>query len=1006
MTALPQEPRRRARATRREHRRAQLRILGVHRSRLRPGEIGVDLFAGGGGYSEGYQRAVGQPPAVAVNHDAHAIAMHTLNHPEAEHWLEDVFHVDPHGACRGRLVGVLHGSPDCTHFSKAKGDVPKSKKIRGLAWAIVRWAAEVSPRIVSLENVEEFLSWGPLNRDGRPIKRRAGETFHAFVACLTTGLRAGHAAYADMRSALVGEPPVPCTKHPKRRRRSCDACTAFATSDYPRMPLARYRAVVKACQRGLGYDIEWRSLRACDYGAPTSRKRLYVVGRRDGEPICWPAPTHGPKTRKPYRTAAECIDWKDLGVSIFLEGDEARTFGVKRPLAIATQRRIAEGIRRYVLDNPRPFLVPYHSARRPEETPRTHDVADPLPTQTVENRFAVVTPTLMSNNTNNAPHDVDEPLGTITTGNRHFLVAPHLVGAGGPAQSGTPTSVDKPLGTVMPENNRCVVAPILTTANGHGFDAEGGAPTAPADRPMRTVITKDSKALVSPQLLNLSHGGRTEPADEPLNTITATPKGGDRALVAPQLLNITHGSPAESIEKPMRTVTAAHRGEKALIAPVLARTAHGEQGKNGRKRRGRGAHPVDETLPTVTGSNDMAMVAPTLIRTDMQSDGHLRGIGSVEEPLRTITTNGGHAVIAPTLIQTSYGEREGQAPRVLDLHEPLGTVVAQGQKHGLVETTLIPEEAATGFISKYYSDQGQRPGTTLDEPLSTVTTYDHNALITAKLGHEDDVAAFLVRNNTGMTARDLKEVLPTVCARETMSLGVAHITKFNTGSVGSAIDEPVPTITGGGGATRPAGAAHGLGVVTAHVITHNGKSIGSPAEAPLPTVTAGGMDHQGVVATHITKFNGTSEHGAPIDDPLHTVTAGGGRGGGHLGVAAVHMEKFYGEGGQWSGADEPMHTLTTKDRIALVAAFLRRHNVITDDREFVSVQIDGETFVLYDIAMRMLQPRELARAQGFPDSYKLTGTKSQQVARVGNSVCPDVAAAIVRANLDSEEVAA
>lgn len=902
----------------------QLRILGVHRSRLRPGEIGVDLFAGGGGYSEGYAWAVGQPPAVAVNHDANAIAMHTLNHPEAEHYLEDVFHVDPIPTVRGRLVGVLHGSPDCTHFSRAKGDVPKSKKIRGLAWAIVRWSSEVSPRIVSLENVEEFITWGPLCADGRPIKARAGETFKAFVAMISTGLAADHPAYDDMRFALVGDPGTRCDRHKSRRRMGCPNCTR-RDADYPRMPIERYEALVARCIKGLGYDLAWRTLRACDYGSPTSRKRLYVVGRRDGDPIRWPVPTHGPRGTLPYRTAAECIDWLDeagnsnLGVSIFATPEEARALGVKRPLADATLRRIAEGIRRYVLENLNPFLVPYHSARRESETPRTHPVDAPLPTQTVENRFAVVTPTMLSNNTNNAPHSAQEPIGAITTGGRH-----------------------------------AVVAPILTPAHSHGWDRNGG-PSTPADKPLGTVVAKDGKALVAPQLLHLSHGGVNDVIDKPLRTITATPKGGDNALVAPQLLNITHGGRPEAIDEPFKTITAAHRGEKAVVAPILARTAHGEADKNGVKRRGRGAHPVDESLPTVTGSNDLA-------------------------------------VIAPTLIQTSYGEREGQAPRVLDLHEPLGTVVAGGQKHALVETIMGHEAEAAAFlnnhftgnsgndlqeplptatarehltlgvahITKYYGDSGQQPGSKMDEPLSTITASDHNALV------------------------------------------AAHITKFNTGSVGASMEEPLPTITGGGGAARPAGAAHGLGVVAAHVITHNGQSIGSNAEAPLPVVTASGGGHQGVVATHITKFNGTSEHGAAIDEPLHTVTSGGEKGGGHHGVAAVHLEKFYGEGGQWHGAGEPMHTVTTKERIALVAAFLRRFNIVTDDKPYVMVTIGGETFVLYDIAMRMLQPRELARAQGFPDSYKLVGNKSQQVARIGNSVCPHVAQAIVRANLDGE----
>jgi DNA (cytosine-5)-methyltransferase 1 len=540
---------------------------------MRPGEICVDLFAGGGGFSEGFSWATGVPPAVAVNHDEDAIVMHTANHPETEHHHEDIFEVDPIEATRGRAVGWLHLSPDCTHFSRAKGGKPRSQKIRGLAWVAVAWAKAVSPRIVSLENVAEFLTWGPLDEHGQPIKAHAGETFREFVGQLEQ----------------------------------------------------------------LAYAVEWRILNAADYGAPTSRKRLFLIARRDGQPIRWPKPTHGPKGSQPYRTAAECIDWSIPVPSIFDR---------KKPLAEATQRRIAEGIRRYVLEAKRPFLV------------------------------------------------------------------------------------------------------------------------------------------------NLTHGGRVE-----------------------------------SIDEPFKTVTGAHRGEKA--------------------------------------------------------------------------------VVAPTLIQVGYGEREGQAPRVLNLEAPLGTIVGQGNKHALV-------------------------------------------------------AAFLAKHHGSRERWDA--------------------------AIGQSPNEPLHTI-----------------------ISHDNKSV---------------------VAASLTKFYGTNKDGAPIDDSMPTITASAG--GGHLGVVAASLCKYYGSDEHGQALDEPMHTIPTVDRFGLVAAFLTKFRkdsigspmdnpmpTITSGASsvrpagaahalgIVTVTIDGEEFVIADIGMRMLQPRELARAQGFPDRYILTGTKSQQVARIGNSVCPQVAAAIVTANLDEEaEVAA
>lgn len=285
----------------------------------------VDLFAGGGGASEGLAQALGRDPDIAINHDSEALAMHKANHPGTRHLLNDITRVLPLEATGGQPVAILHASPDCTHFSKAKGAKPRSQFIRDLAWTVVRWAEDTRPILITLENVEEFLTWGPLNKDGHPIKAHAGDTFRAWV---------------------------------KRLRR-------------------------------LGYKISWRLLRACDYGAPTTRRRLFVVARRDGLAPVWPKPTHGAPNSPgviagkllPWRTAAECIDWQIPSQSIFAR---------KKPLALNTQRRIAEGLRRYVLGSAEPFIVCCNHAGNF----RGQSVSDPLGTVTGKLGFGVVSPVI------------------------------------------------------------------------------------------------------------------------------------------------------------------------------------------------------------------------------------------------------------------------------------------------------------------------------------------------------------------------------------------------------------------------------------------------------------------------------------------------------------------------------------------------------------------------------------------------------------------------------------
>ena len=391
----------------------------------------VDLFAGAGGWSHGWRMATGREPLVAVNHCDHAIHLHRLNHPGTEHWPADVWTVDPLQAVRGRSVDWLHGSPDCTHFSRAKGGKPREQKIRALAWVLHEWARAARPRILSLENVGEFVGWGPLDDAGQPIRERAGETFREFVAAL----------------------------------------------------------------RGLGYVVDWRVLCAADFGAPTIRKRLFLIARRDGEPIRWPVPTHADPTKRdlftaglqPWRTAAECIDWSRPCPSIF---------GRKRPLAPATCRRIAAGIVRFVLQG-KPFLVTLRG------TGPSHlhgdDAAAPLRTVAAGGQHhALVAAFLQQNFTGMVGKPLRVPVPTITARDHHSLVAAHLTQF---RDGDRNRSLEQPMPTVTSGAGSArpagaahatgVVAAFLTQYYGQGGTASR------ADAPLPAVVTRARHGLVT-----------------------------------------------------------------------------------------------------------------------------------------------------------------------------------------------------------------------------------------------------------------------------------------------------------------------------------------------------------------------------------------------------------------------------------------------------------------------------------------------------------------------------
>ena len=364
---------------------------------LRPDEIVVDNFAGGGGASTGMEIGLNRHVDIAINHDKAAIDMHRMNHPEAEHYCESVWDVDPVKACRDRPVGLAWFSPDCRHFSKAKGSKPVEKNIRGLAWVAVRWAALVPVRVFMLENVEEFLTWGPLVEVSpgvfKPDKERSGETFEAFVLALTTGLPKDHPAWTEIKEALGDNFPY------------------------------------ESIENGLGYKVEHKTLRACDYGAPTIRKRFFLVARNDGLDIKWPKPTHGEKGSGllPFVTAADIIDWSVPVRSIF---------GRKKPLAEKTMERIAKGLKRFVFDSDAPFVVPeeiqtpFITEHANGSNQRNMPANEPLRTicaQVKGGHFALVTAYIAKHFSGVTGSDLEEPLHTVTTTDHNALVTSHMI---------------------------------------------------------------------------------------------------------------------------------------------------------------------------------------------------------------------------------------------------------------------------------------------------------------------------------------------------------------------------------------------------------------------------------------------------------------------------------------------------------------------------------------------------------------------------------------------------
>ncbi|MCQ8781682.1 DNA cytosine methyltransferase [Mangrovibrevibacter kandeliae] len=560
----------------------------------------VDSFAGGGGASTGIEMALGRSPDIAINHSADALAMHAVNHPDTHHLNSNIWDVSPLEVTGGRAVGLFWASPDCKHFSKAKGGKPLDRNIRDLAWVVVRWAEEARPDVIILENVEEFVTWGPLYEDGSPIVELRGQTFQDWV---------------------------------RRLKRA-------------------------------GYRVQWRELRACDYGAPTIRKRFFLIARRDGKPIVWPAPTHYPseellrdgygnpddpayvprpirkrerkngkpdysKATKPWRTAAEIIDWSLPCPSIFDTSAEIMAkHGVRavRPLADATMRRIARGVVRYVLETAKPFVVKFQ--------------------------------------TGSTGHALDEPLATVTANG--FVKRP-----GGAA----------PIGIVVPS----------IAALAHGYS--GGRREYSIEEPLGTVHAGgNNHALVAPVITAAQQGGSVRSADAPIHTITASPKD-QNAVIAATMVQTGYGERegqaprALDIDRPIGTQVGG-AAKHAVVAAFLAQ-------HNNDSRRVGGVNPgrrADEPIATITAAGAQQAVVAAHLNWAYTSNTR-GGEGDLDLPAKTFCAGGNHAALIAGFLTKYYGE--GLPSQ--SLAEPVHTVTTK-PRHGLVTVEIDGETFAIADI--------------------------------------------------------------------------------------------------------------------------------------------------------------------------------------------------------------------------------------------------------------------------------------------------------------------
>ncbi len=521
-------------------------------------EIIVDNFAGGGGASTGIELATGRVVDIAINHDPDAILMHRTNHPHTMHYQASVWDVDPVEVCRGRPVGLAWFSPDCKHFSKAKGGKPVDKNIRGLAWIVLRWAGTVRPRVIILENVEKFQTWGPVRR-GHPVKSKTGQTFRQWLGQL----------------------------------------------------------------EALGYTVEWRELVAADYGAPTTRKRFFLIARSDERPIVWPEPTHAPAdsqevkagTKKPWRSAAEIIDWNLPTPSIFATKEEVRErYGVAavRPLARNTMRRVARGVDKFVIRSASPFLVIVNHAGEF----RGQGLAEPIQTITAKHGYGVASPVMapltMHNNQNAVGTSITDPVNTITgtgAGGHQMLITPTLAAIGQTGGGDRCRSMEEPTHTQVSKAEECVVCPAMIQYHTEQTERVRGQGVTD---PIMTIDASNRYGLAAATLTKYYNGDHNQDAAAPLHTITTRDREG---------------------------VTVANLSK--FYGGVVGAAA-------------------SDPLPTVTAVDHNALQTAHMVKMKGTNLG-----GQAQDPLQTITAGGGHhGVVATRIVKAEPGADLQNWPKI------------------------------------------------------------------------------------------------------------------------------------------------------------------------------------------------------------------------------------------------------------------------------------------------------------------------------------------------------
>lgn len=813
---------------------------------LEENEVVVDLFCGAGGTSEGVRLALGESPAFAVNHNPYAIGVHDANHPTTVHLESDVFAANPEEHIEaGKKIGLLVASPSCVHFSTARGGKPLDREIRDQAWVVANWAEHpnprFNPRVIVVENVREFLTWAPLTSENKIDKR--------FIDKNGLG-----STFKEWRARLVAA----------------------------------------------GYEVLYRILNAADYGAATKRKRLLIVARKDGLPIRFPKPTHGARNStevkkgllKPYRPASDCIDFTIQAHPLFMYAEDAKAAGCNRPLADNTLKRVAAGVERYVIEAEDPFIVSYHGLKTGEF--RGQSLDDPLPTQTTDNRFAIVNP-MVSPITHAGPgryYMTDGQLPTITTARRGEL------------------------------------ALISTICAARGSTNIFGGALIPMRRDTNAVDINDLvPALTTNSQIALAVGGMS-PVSTPANDtdhLTVPAPAGCSVLNAP-FLTATGGSQYAAkprrIDQPINTIKCDNRS--ALIMPTLVRVAHGSIDKSG-KRRGRADHDIVEPLPTQSTSNEFAIVEPAF------------------------------------LVTTGYGERKGQAPRVLDIQDPLTTFVACGAKHAVVAASLVitnPHQSNSDLQLRaplIVNNNTNRLATSVNDPIPAMTLSPHQSVVTTRLVPVPD------------------------------HMVAAHMAQQNEGNIGHPITEPISTMT-----TK---VCH-QNLVTSHMLTLRHNGFGQSMDEPMSAFCAAGNHHGEVRACFVKYYGEGSQHQA-MNVPLDTLTAKP-----RFAVVSVPVEEL---------------GLTEEQRFEAwwIARFLEMYGSRKEGNPHTA-HLSGPRpslvgrpgAVLWTIQMRMLVPKEAFAASSFPKHYEFEKTsdgrpvsKSKAMALVGNAVPPLLAAAIIGANV-------